>query len=87
MAKSNIVISHALCLIRIDKTDRLPEEEFELTDAQLKSPGVRYLFNRGELAFVDDAKRNREFLAEIRKGAKKAKEKTLEELEEGATIK
>jgi hypothetical protein len=75
------------CLIRIGKVDVPPDGLIEVTEAQLNSQGVKYLFNREELGFEDDPKRTREFLAKIREKAKPAqKEKTLAEREDGGTV-
>lgn len=76
------------CLIRIGKEDVVPEGVIEITDEQLNSQAVKYLFNRNELMFEDDPKRTREFLAKIREKvkAKPAEAKTLKELEDGGTV-
>lgn len=76
------------CLIRIGKEDVVPEGVIEITDEQLNSQAVKYLFNRNELMFEDDPKRTREFLAKIREKvkAKPAESKSLKELEDGGTV-
>lgn len=76
------------CLIRVGKTDVAPNGLVEVTEEQLNSQGIKYLFNREELGFEDDPKRTREFLAKIREKvkAKPVAEKSLKELEDGGTV-
>lgn len=74
------------CLIRIGKVDVAPEGKFEVTEEQLNSQGIKYLFNREEVQFEDNPKRTREFLAKIREKKKPVVEKSLAEREEGGTV-
>lgn len=74
------------CLIRFNKVDVVPEGTFEVTEAQLNSQAIKYLFNRGEVQFEDDPKRTRDYLAKIRENVKPKVEKTLAERENGGVV-
>lgn len=82
-----VVLVHGL--IRIGKMDFVTDDVVEITDEQLHSQAIKYLFVKGFVEFLDARDKTREFVKEIRSGnrIKEQPEKTVEELEKGAEIK
>lgn len=87
MAKPTAItlVNIGLCVIRIDKTDRVPGEEFEVSPEFLDTQAAKNLFVSKQVEFLDDSKRTKEFTASIKR--KKEKELTKEQLEDGGEIK
>lgn len=87
MAKPTAItlVNIGLCVIRIDKTDRAPGEEFEVSPEFLDTQAAKNLFVSKQVEFLDDSKRTKEFNASIKR--KKEKELTKEQLEDGGEIK
>lgn len=88
-AKKNIIKNVGACLASIEGKDVAPNATLELSDEQLKSQGVFYLFNRGEIEFEDDPKRTREFVEaglKARNPKPAEPEKTLKELENAPPV-
>lgn len=82
-----VVLVHGL--VRIGKQDFVTDDVVEITDEQLHSQAIKYLFVKGFVEFLDARDKTREFVKEIRSSnrIKEQPEKTVEELEKGAEIK
>lgn len=87
MAKptQNTIVNIGACVIRIEKKDHKPGEEFEVSAEFLASQAAKNLFLSKQIEFLDDSKRTREFIADIKR--KEEKELTKEQLEQGSEIK
>lgn len=72
------------CLVTIGGKSYLPEDEFELTQAEIDTWGVKYLFATGVLEFTDNSK-DTKALIEAFKTKPEPKKKTLKERENGPT--
>lgn len=82
-----VVLVHGL--VRIGKQDFVTDDVVEITDEQLDSQAIKYLFVKGFVEFLDARDKTRQYVQEIRSGKriKEHPEKTVEELETGAVIK
>jgi hypothetical protein len=82
-----VILVHGL--VRIGKQDFVTDDVVEITDEQLHSQAIKYLFVKGFVEFLDARDKTREYVKEIRssKRIKEQPEKTVEELEKGAEIK
>ncbi|WPJ54197.1 hypothetical protein RCIP0073_00007 [Klebsiella phage RCIP0073] len=79
------LVNIGLCIIRIAKEDLAPGDEFEVLPEFLKTQAAKNLFVSKQVEFLDDSKRTKAFIADIKQ--KKVKELTKEQLEDGGEIK
>lgn len=79
------LVNIGLCIIRIAKEDLAPGDEFEVSPEFLKTQAAKNLFVSKQVEFLDDSKRTKAFIADIKQ--KKVKELTKEQLEDGGEIK
>lgn len=77
------------CLVRVAGVDVVPGASFELTADQLNSQGIKSLVYGKYVEFEDDPAKTREYIADVVKAAKpkQQEDKTIEQLENGKTIK
>lgn len=87
MAKPTVIIlvNIGLCVLRINKEDHAPGDEFEVQPEFLETQAAKNLFVSKQVEFLDDSKRTKEFISSIKQ--KKVKELTKEQLEDGGEIK
>lgn len=72
------------CLITISGKSYLPEEEFTLTQDEIDTWGVKYLFATKVIEFTDNSSATKELIAAF-KTKPEPKKKTLKERENGPT--
>lgn len=83
-----VVLVHGL--VRVGKKDFVTDDVIEITDEQLESQAIKYLFVKGFVEFLDARDKTRDYVKQILAAGKRIKdqpEKTIEELEKGAVIK
>lgn len=78
-AVKNVVKNAGKALLFVGNEGYAPNDEFEISDELLQSQGVKHLFGTGQLEFVDDSKRTREFVEEFKQAAKPAPKQPVED--------
>lgn len=78
-AIKNLVKNVGKALLFVGDEGYAPGDEFEVSDELLKSQGVKHLFGTGQIEFVDDSKRTREFVEEFKQASKPAPKQPVED--------
>lgn len=84
----NIAVVIGSCAVKFKGELYSNGKEFEITEEDLKLPGIRYMFGNGHLMFKNQYERTKDFVEAFRdKRLDKEAGKTTEELEKGAEYK